>query len=59
MSKQLCDWSPKDIAKKTDKLRAIILTPRYTCRKCARSANDKTHLCKPLAIHPEHVPVEH
>lgn len=47
MSKTLCDWSKSDIEKHFDKLCDIVRDPRFTCRKCARSAHDAKSLCKP------------
>lgn len=47
MGKTLCDWSKKDIEKHFEELCAITHDPRFTCRKCARSAHDARHLCKP------------
>ena len=47
VAKTLCDWSKKDIEKHFDALCEITNAPRFTCRKCARSAHDSKHLCKP------------
>lgn len=50
MSKKLCDWKRSSIDKKREKLVQIIGEPHYVCRKCARVAEDKRHLCKPDAL---------
>lgn len=47
MGKTLCDWSKKDIEKHFDALCRLTADPRFTCRKCARSAHDEQSLCKP------------
>lgn len=46
----LCDWSRKHIEKHSGRLTDIIREPRYYCRKCARAANEKKYLCKPVKI---------
>lgn len=50
MSKKLCDWGSSSIDKKRDKLVKIIGDPEYVCKKCARVAEEKRHLCKPDAL---------
>jgi hypothetical protein len=47
MGKTLCDWSKKDIERHFDELCRLTADPQFTCRKCARSAHDAKHLCKP------------
>jgi hypothetical protein len=47
MGKTLCDWSKKDIERHFEELCRLTADPRFTCRKCARSAHDADHLCKP------------
>lgn len=47
MGKTLCDWSKRDIESRFEELCAITAHPRFLCRKCARSAHDERHLCKP------------
>ncbi len=47
MGKTLCDWSKKDIEKRFDELCRLTADPRFICRKCARSAHEAHHLCKP------------
>lgn len=47
MGKTLCDWSKKDIEKHFDELCRLTENPRFTCRKCARSAHEAGDLCKP------------
>lgn len=49
MGKTLCDWSKKDIEKHFEELCRLTTDPRFTCRKCARSAHESRHLCKPRA----------
>lgn len=50
MARTLCDWDKRDIEREVDKLAAIIGTPRFVCRKCARSAQDERYLCKPTRL---------
>jgi hypothetical protein len=45
MAKTLCDWSKKDILKRSDQLALIVGAPEYVCRKCARVAIAKKYLC--------------
>ena len=47
MAKTLCDWSKRDIRKHTDDLLALVSSPRFFCRRCARVANTPKVLCKP------------
>jgi hypothetical protein len=49
VGKSLCDWSKKDIEKHFDELCRLTADPQFTCRKCARSAHEADHLCKPRA----------
>lgn len=63
MGKTLCDWSKKDIEKHFEELFRLTTDPRFTCRKCARSAHDAEHLCKPrrrvsLLANDGEIPVE-
>ena len=46
MAKTLCKWKKKDIEKGLDALILIVDKPRFICKDCARSANDKGFLCK-------------
>ncbi|MEM9080585.1 MAG: hypothetical protein AAGC74_07845 [Verrucomicrobiota bacterium] len=46
MAKTLCDWKKDDIARRSDKLAAIVANPSFFCAKCARCANNPKHLCK-------------
>ena len=48
--KNLCDWSRKDISKKSAKLAKIVSRPKYLCEKCARSAGEEKYLCEPKSI---------
>ncbi|ATD00867.1 hypothetical protein PSPO_b0923 [Pseudoalteromonas spongiae UST010723-006] len=50
MSKTLCEWKRKEIEQKLEKLAALVNTPRFVCKKCARCANDKKSLCKPMPL---------
>ncbi len=47
MGKTLCEWSKKDIEKHFAELCDLTADPRFICRKCARSAHEARHLCKP------------
>ena len=50
MAKTLCDWSRKDILKKSDELALIVGTPEFVCRKCARVSGSKKHLCAAVRL---------
>lgn len=45
-----CKWSSKDIEKKKDLLMELVDEPRLVCKKCARVANTKKALCKPMEL---------
>ncbi|HEY5705546.1 MAG TPA: hypothetical protein VIS96_08240 [Terrimicrobiaceae bacterium] len=50
MTKTLCEWSKRDIEKRSDKLLELVAEPRFFCRKCARVANTPKVLCKPRTL---------
>lgn len=50
MSQTLCDWSKKDIERHAGKLLEIVSPQNFMCLKCARTACDEKHLCRPLSI---------
>ena len=50
MSKTLCDWSKKDIERRAAELLEIVMPQRFICFKCARTACDQHHLCRPESI---------
>jgi hypothetical protein len=50
MSKKLCEWGKSSIDKKREKLVEIVQAPHYLCKKCARVAGEKKHLCRPDAL---------
>ncbi|WP_169737858.1 hypothetical protein [Enterovibrio calviensis] len=52
MAKTLCDWKSKDIEKEVLELAKLVKAPEYACRKCARVANTKKVLCKPIPLKP-------
>ncbi len=43
----LCKWDANMIEAKMDDLVKMVAKPRFVCEKCARSARQKKHLCKP------------
>ena len=47
--KTLCEWEGR-IEDKLDKFRKIVEDPKYACCRCARVANKKKHLCKPISL---------
>lgn len=55
MSKTLCKWPRKDIESSFDELCQVIASPTYVCRSCARSAADRSFLCKPAALQESNV----
>ena len=48
--KTLCDLDKKDIEKKFSDVVKLVDKPKYVCRKCARAANEKDLVCKPVKI---------
>jgi hypothetical protein len=42
--------SKKDIEKNIDKIMSVVNKPKYVCAKCARAANEKEIVCKPVKI---------
>lgn len=48
--KTFCDLTKDYIAKHLDEIILLIDKPKFICRKCARAANESTHLCKPVKI---------
>lgn len=34
-----------------EKVRALTSNPKYICRCCGRTANDKENLCNPVPLH--------
>ncbi len=48
--KTFCKWTPKQIQKNFDLLTELLEEPRYVCKKCARSSNNKKALCKPAKL---------
>lgn len=50
MAKTLCKWKKKDIEKNPNELFKLIERPKYYCKECARSANNKNVLCKPTTL---------
>ena len=47
MAKKLCKLAKKD---KLDKIAEAARTGEYICKKCARTASDKKHLCNAVAV---------
>lgn len=50
MPRTLCEWDKRDIERDLQRLAGVIGTPRFVCRKCARSAEDPRFLCKPIKL---------
>lgn len=50
MARTLCEWDKRDIERDLERLAGVIGVPRYVCRKCARSAQEDRHLCKPTRL---------
>ncbi len=46
----LCDLDKKVLEKKLEKIMGMVDQPRYICRACARAANEKELVCKPVKI---------
>ena len=56
MARSLCKWKKKEIEKGVHELAHIIDKPRFICKDCARAANDKGYLCKPIKLPLTHLP---
>ncbi|WP_246335959.1 hypothetical protein [Vibrio marinisediminis] len=52
MSKRLCKWNRQDIAEQLGDIQRLVSAPQYFCRSCARAAQDKDLLCKPMSLDP-------
>lgn len=50
MGRTLCDWSKKDIERHALELLSIVTPQNWLCLKCARTACDERHLCRPKEI---------
>ncbi|MDD1783531.1 hypothetical protein LRP49_20360 [Enterovibrio sp. ZSDZ35] len=50
MAKTLCEWKTKEIENGLDDLLKLVKKSEYVCRKCARVANTKKVLCKPIPL---------
>jgi len=48
-TKTLCKYKKEKI-ENLETLKQIVKNPRFICRKCARSAKDEKHLCKPVTL---------
>jgi len=48
--KKLCDLNKDKIKNNFAEITELVANPKFICRKCARAANSKKHLCKPEAI---------
>jgi len=46
ISKELCEWSQKELKDHYAKLCKIVAEPQYLCPKCGRVADEKKWLCK-------------
>ena len=48
----LCDLKREEIEENWSAVCDLVRKPKYVCRKCARGARCKDHLCKPKRIAP-------
>jgi hypothetical protein len=48
--KSLCSLEKDDIKDNIEDVVAIVSNAKFICRKCARSARDPKHLCKPVTM---------
>jgi hypothetical protein len=40
----------KDVEKRINDIMKMVNKPKYICKKCARTANEKEFICKPVEI---------
>ncbi|CCN81209.1 conserved hypothetical protein [Vibrio nigripulchritudo SFn27] len=52
MAERFCKLNRRDINASLGEIHALVATPKFLCRSCARSSSDKKNLCKPAAIPP-------
>jgi len=48
--KTFCKWKEKELLKRADVFADLVNEPRFVCRKCARVANTRKVLCKPMPL---------
>ncbi len=48
--KTLCDLKKDYIEEHISEVIKLVDKPKYVCRKCLRSANEKDKVCKPILI---------
>lgn len=47
---KLCKLKRQDIAHSFTTIQKLVAQPRFICRACARSAHERSSLCKPAAL---------
>ncbi|MFD2179193.1 hypothetical protein [Veronia pacifica] len=50
MAKTLCKWRNAQIESELKVLKKLVKKPDVVCSKCARVANTKKVLCKPMSM---------
>ena len=48
--KPLCKWDKDDIKENLDRLKTLVVPPRFICGKCGRVATERGYLCKPVEL---------
>ena len=48
--KTICKWDKDEIKDNLDKLREIVIPPKFICSKCGRVAKKGDFLCKPVDL---------
>jgi len=48
--KKICKTDKRQLGRHCEEIMSKEKSPRYLCRKCARVANEKSHLCEPVKI---------
>ena len=46
----ICEWKKDKIQDDFEKLKSLVLQPKFICKKCGRAANSEEFLCKPKKI---------
>lgn len=46
----ICKWGKKGVGENMETLVTLVNKPKYLCKNCGRSANNKKNLCEPVSF---------